>query len=78
MAISCRPLDLAGVAEGWLDACMCIAPKPWDVAAGVALCRERGRAVLGADGTAFSFESPVLLAGAPGVARWLADLWESI
>ncbi|MGW5970769.1 inositol monophosphatase family protein [Streptomyces sp. NPDC055186] len=70
-------LDLVGVAEGWLDACICIAPKPWDVAAGVALCRERGRAVLGADGTAFSFGSPVLLAGAPGVARWLADLWES-
>ncbi|MEV0488685.1 inositol monophosphatase family protein [Streptomyces atratus] len=44
-------LDLVGVAEGWLDACVCIAPKPWDVAAGVALCRERGRAVLGADGT---------------------------
>ncbi|MER6014453.1 inositol monophosphatase family protein [Streptomyces bluensis] len=70
-------LDLVGVAEGWLDACVCIAPKPWDVAAGVALCRERGRAVLGADGTVFSFDSPVLLAGAPGTARWLADLWES-
>ncbi|MFC9851417.1 inositol monophosphatase family protein [Streptomyces prasinus] len=70
-------LDLVGVAEGWLDACVCIAPKPWDVAAGVALCRERGRAVLGAGGTAFSFDSPVLLAGAPGVARWLADLWGS-
>ncbi|MEU1691788.1 inositol monophosphatase [Streptomyces hirsutus] len=70
-------LDLVGVAEGWLDACVCIAPKPWDVAAGVALCRERGRAVLGADGTVFSLDSPVLLAGAPGVTRWLADLWES-
>ncbi|MEV0255045.1 inositol monophosphatase [Streptomyces sp. NPDC050732] len=70
-------LDLAGVAEGWLDACVCVAPKPWDVAAGAALCRDRGRAVLGIDGTAFTFDSPVLLAGAPGVARWLADLCRS-
>ncbi|WP_324786179.1 inositol monophosphatase [Streptomyces sp. H51] len=69
-------LDLVGVAEGWLDACVCIAPKPWDVAAGVALCRERGRAVLGADGTAFSFDSPVLVAGTPQVALRLAELWE--
>ncbi|MEU5098522.1 inositol monophosphatase [Streptomyces sp. NPDC020996] len=69
-------LDLVGVAEGWLDACVCIAPKPWDVAAGVALCRERGRAVLGADGTGFSFDSPVLLAGTPRVALRLAELWE--
>lgn len=67
-------LDLVGVAEGWLDACVCIAPKPWDVAAGVALCRERGYAVLGAEGRAFSFDSPVLVAGGPAPA--LADLWE--
>ena len=67
-------LDLVGAAEGWLDACVCIAPKPWDIAAGVALCRERGRAVLGADGRAFSFDSPVLVAG--GTARALVDLWE--
>ncbi|GBQ03714.1 monophosphatase [Streptomyces spongiicola] len=69
-------LDLVGVAEGWLDACVCLAPKPWDVAAGVALCRERGRDVLGADGRAFAFGSPVLAVGAPEVARWLAGLWE--
>ncbi|MFJ8076849.1 inositol monophosphatase family protein [Streptomyces sp. NPDC096176] len=68
-------LDLVGVAEGWLDACVCIAPQPWDVAAGVALCRERGRAVLGAGGAEFTFDSPVLVAGAPGVAQGLADLW---
>ncbi|WP_055711551.1 inositol monophosphatase family protein [Streptomyces torulosus] len=66
-------LDLVGVAEGWLDACVCVAPKPWDVAAGVALCRERGYAVLGAEGRTFSFDSPVLVAGDPALA--LADLW---
>ncbi|MFI6285799.1 inositol monophosphatase family protein [Streptomyces sp. NPDC051018] len=69
-------LDLVGLAEGWLDACVSIAPKPWDIAAGVALCHERGRTVIGAGGEAFTFDSPVLLAGAPGVARSLADLWE--
>jgi fructose-1,6-bisphosphatase/inositol monophosphatase family enzyme len=68
-------LDLVGVAMGWLDACVCIAPKPWDIAAGVALCRDRERAVLGADGRAFSFGSPVLMAGAVGVPRALARLW---
>jgi fructose-1,6-bisphosphatase/inositol monophosphatase family enzyme len=70
-------LDLVGVAEGWLDACVCIAPKPWDVAAGVALCRGRGREVLGADGRAFAFDSPVLIAGGSGVARVLCGLWSA-
>ncbi|MFF0446219.1 inositol monophosphatase family protein [Streptomyces sp. NPDC004609] len=70
-------LDLVGVAEGWMDACVCLAPKPWDVAAGVALCHEQGRVVLGADGGAFTFDSPVLLAGAPGAGRSLTDLWQS-
>ncbi|MFF3286430.1 inositol monophosphatase family protein [Streptomyces sp. NPDC003023] len=70
-------LDLVGVAEGWLDACVCIAPKPWDVAAGVALCRVRGREVLGADGRAFSFDSPVLIASGSRVARVLAGLWST-
>ncbi|HEY9370692.1 inositol monophosphatase family protein, partial [Streptomyces sp.] len=68
-------LDLVGVAEGWLDACLCIGPKPWDVAAGIPLVRERGLAVLGADGTDFAFGSPVLAAGSRSVARELLDRW---
>ncbi|MET9094236.1 inositol monophosphatase family protein [Streptomyces cyaneofuscatus] len=71
-------LDLVGVAEGWLDACVCLDPSPWDVAAGVALVRERGGAVLGAGGAAFTLRSPVLAAGAEPVARELIGLWESL
>ncbi|RPK82045.1 inositol monophosphatase family protein [Streptomyces sp. ADI98-10] len=71
-------LDLVGVAEGWLDACVCLDPGPWDVAAGVALVRERGGAVLGAGGGVFTTQSPVLAAGADPVARELIALWESL
>ncbi|MEV7276462.1 inositol monophosphatase family protein [Streptomyces sp. NPDC093111] len=69
-------LDLVGVAEGWIDACLCVGPKPWDVAAGVPLVRERGLAVLGADGADYGFGSPVLAAGSRRVARELLDRWE--
>ncbi|MER8043358.1 inositol monophosphatase family protein [Streptomyces sp. NPDC094032] len=68
-------LDLAGVAEGWIDACLCIGPKPWDVAAGVPLVRERGLTVLGADGAEYVLGSPVLAAGSREVARELLDRW---
>ncbi|MFG1806246.1 inositol monophosphatase family protein [Streptomyces sp. NPDC049040] len=71
-------LDLAGVAEGWLDACVCVGPRPWDVAAGTALVRQRGLAVLGGGGRPFDWDSPVLLAGPEPVARLLADLWDSL
>ncbi|MFD3656397.1 inositol monophosphatase family protein [Streptomyces sp. NPDC058620] len=71
-------LDLVGVSEGWLDACVCIGPKPWDVAAGTALVRERGKAVLGLDGGEFGFGSPVLAAGSEPLARGLMSVWRSI
>ncbi|MFE7460496.1 inositol monophosphatase family protein [Streptomyces sp. NPDC057554] len=71
-------LDLVGVAEGWLDACVCLGPSPWDVAAGVALVRERGGVVLGEGGRAFTLRSSVLAAGAEPVARELIALWESL
>ncbi|MFD9422365.1 MULTISPECIES: inositol monophosphatase [unclassified Streptomyces] len=70
-------LDLVGVAEGWLDACVCLGPKPWDVAAGTALVRERGGAVLGEGGREFTFGSTVLAAGNPLLAQELIALWES-
>lgn len=69
-------MDLVGVAEGWLDACICIGPKPWDVAAGTALVRERGMAVLGPGSRTFTFDSPVLVAGREALARELMDRWE--
>ncbi|MEV7239213.1 inositol monophosphatase [Streptomyces sp. NPDC051020] len=70
-------MDLVGVAEGWLDACICIGPKPWDVAAGAALVRERGMAVLGPGGRKFTFDSPVLAAGREALARELMARWEA-
>ncbi|WP_311765176.1 inositol monophosphatase family protein [Streptomyces zingiberis] len=74
----CMSLDLAGVAEGWLDAAVCFGPSPWDVGAGVALLRERGLAVLGAEGRDFTFDSPILAAGQPDLAKDLAQRWESM
>ncbi|MFJ9680943.1 inositol monophosphatase family protein [Streptomyces sp. NPDC101194] len=71
-------LDLVGVAEGWLDACVCLRPKPWDVAAGAALVRERGAAVLGSGGREFTPDSSVLVAGTPSLARDLITVWESL
>ncbi|MFF4601869.1 inositol monophosphatase family protein [Streptomyces sp. NPDC001339] len=71
-------LDLVGVAEGWLDACVCLGPKPWDVAAGMALVREQGKAVLGESGRDFAFDSPVLVAGDPTVTRDVLALWQAI
>ncbi|MDT0460117.1 inositol monophosphatase family protein [Streptomyces sp. DSM 41527] len=70
-------LDLVGVAEGWLDACVCLRPKPWDVAAGTALVRERGGTVLGAGGREFAFDSPVLVAGRTALAHAVLGLCES-
>ncbi|MFE1765748.1 inositol monophosphatase family protein [Streptomyces angustmyceticus] len=70
-------LDLVGVAEGWLDACVCLRPKPWDVAAGTALVRERGGTVLGAGGQEFAFDSPILVAGRTALAHEVLGLWES-
>ncbi|HEX5568886.1 MAG TPA: inositol monophosphatase family protein [Streptomyces sp.] len=73
----CMSLDLVGVAEGWLDACVCLAPEPWDVAAGVALLRRRGLTALGADGRDFTLGSPFLAAGRRDLAGALLDLWRS-
>lgn len=70
----CMSLDLIGVAEGWLDACVCVGAKPWDVAAGVALLRRRGWTVLDGDGRPYAFGAPVLVAGNGPLARGLAAL----
>lgn len=71
-------MDLLGVAEGWLDACVCMGPNPWDVAAGTALVRERGKTVLGKGGRRFTWDSPVLVAGPESLARELVGIWESM
>ncbi|MEU4890318.1 MULTISPECIES: inositol monophosphatase family protein [Streptomyces] len=74
----CMSLDLAAVAEGWLDACVCFGPAPWDVAAGVTLLRRNGLTVLGAEGRDFTFGSPILAAGHPDLAKELIEIWESL
>jgi myo-inositol-1(or 4)-monophosphatase len=50
-------LDLAWVAEGRTDACIILANKPWDMAAGVLIARESGAAVNDAQGMQHEFES---------------------
>ncbi|MBN3931698.1 inositol monophosphatase family protein [Streptomyces verrucosisporus] len=70
----CMSLDLIGVAEGWLDACVCVGAKPWDVAAGMALLRRRGWTVLDGDGRPYVFGAPVLVAANGPLARELAAL----
>ncbi|MFF4951489.1 hypothetical protein [Streptomyces chattanoogensis] len=52
-----------------------VGPRPWNVAAGIALVRERGGAVLGAGGRDFVFGSPVLVAGPAGPAREVLGRW---
>ncbi|WP_256725472.1 inositol monophosphatase family protein [Streptomyces sp. IMTB 2501] len=64
-------LDVVGVAMGWLDACVCVRPKPWDVAAGLAIARSRGYAALSADGGDFTWSSPVLVVAHPELAAEL-------
>ena len=66
------------VADGWVDGCLCVGAKPWDVAGGAAIARARGLAVLGAGGREFTFDSPVLAAGHPALARELIAVWESM
>jgi fructose-1,6-bisphosphatase/inositol monophosphatase family enzyme len=62
-------LDLASVAEGWLDACVCHRPKPWDVAAGLAIVRARGLSAIGLDGTDFAVGEPLLIAAHHALAH---------
>ncbi|MFF0623262.1 hypothetical protein [Streptomyces sp. NPDC004296] len=44
------------------------------MAAGTALVRDRGLAVLGADGRDFAFGSPLLVAGDPALAQRVLDM----
>lgn len=48
-------LDLAFVADGRTDACVILANKPWDTAAGVLIARESGAIVIDSDGERHDF-----------------------
>ena len=57
-------LNLAFVAQGWLDAFWAHQIHPWDVAAGVLLIREAGGLVTGLDGGEFDLWNPHFLSAA--------------
>jgi len=61
-------IDLVWVAEGKLDACVMLANKPWDTAAGVAIAREAGALVVDLDGSPHTASSYATIAMAPGIA----------
>lgn len=57
-------LNLAHVANGWLDAFWAAHIHPWDVAAGVLLIREAGGLVTGRNGEEFDLWHPHFIAAA--------------
>ena len=64
-------LDLAYVAAGRLDGYWEYALSPWDMAAGALLVREAGGVVHSVDGSAWSLQSPSILAANPAFAPTL-------
>lgn len=58
-------LDLAWVATGRLDGYWERGLKPWDVAAGIALCRAAGHIVVNYDGAPYRLTDDGLIAGPP-------------
>ncbi|WP_158885255.1 inositol monophosphatase family protein [Amycolatopsis anabasis] len=67
-------LDLAFVAEGRTDACIILANKPWDTAAGVLLAREAGVEVIDATGDMHNFGSRETIAASPSISAALLSL----
>jgi len=58
-------IDLVWVASGKLDASITMSNHPWDMAAGVAIAREAGAAVMDLDGSPHSLRSTATVAVAP-------------
>lgn len=67
-------IDLAWVAHGRTDACLALANKPWDVAAGVCIAREAGALVVDVDGSEHSESSSATIAVTPSLASPLLEL----
>lgn len=66
--------DLAWVARGRLDACVILANKPWDTAAGVLIAREAGAVVIDRGGANHTADSDSTIAVAPGLAEHLMKI----
>jgi myo-inositol-1(or 4)-monophosphatase len=64
-------LDLAFVADGRTDACVILANKPWDTAAGVLVARESDAIVMDSDGERHDFKKASTVAACSSIARSL-------
>ncbi|RCG25408.1 inositol monophosphatase family protein [Sphaerisporangium album] len=67
-------IDLVWVAEGKTDACVMLANKPWDTAAGVVIAKEAGAHVTDLDGTPHTTRSTATIAAAPGILPQIIEL----
>jgi myo-inositol-1(or 4)-monophosphatase len=67
-------IDLAWVAEGRLDAHVMLNNNPWDTAAGVAIAREAGAAVVDLDGSPHTVGSRATVAAGPDLIADFLDL----
>ncbi|MEU9884537.1 inositol monophosphatase family protein [Sphaerisporangium sp. NPDC051011] len=67
-------IDLVWVAEGRTDACLMLANKPWDTAAGVVIAKEAGALVTDLDGTPHTTRSSATIAAAPGILAEILEL----
>ncbi len=70
-------LDIAWVAEGRTDACVILANKPWDTAAGVLLAREAGAQVVDASGRRHRFSSRETIVSSSGIIGEVLSLVQS-
>jgi myo-inositol-1(or 4)-monophosphatase len=67
-------LDLADLAAGRFDAFWELSLAPWDVAAGAVLVREAGGVVTRFEGGSDVLGHGSIVAGSPGMHRWLMEL----
>jgi myo-inositol-1(or 4)-monophosphatase len=67
-------LDLAWVAEGRTDACIILANKPWDTAAGVLVAREAGAKAIDSRGKSHDFTSRETIACGPQIEGAIVEL----
>ncbi|WP_229399916.1 inositol monophosphatase family protein [Micromonospora okii] len=67
-------VDLALVADGTLDASITLGNRDWDMAAGVAIARAAGAAVIDTDGSPHDSRSLTTIASAPGLTGALLHI----
>ncbi len=70
-------VDLAHVGSGRLDGFFELSLRPWDVAAGILICRETGCRVTDMHGVELPLTHESLVAAAPGLDRVILDMLEA-